>query len=253
MTDKAIEVCYKKGDALVLEDDSCLAQYLHADDLKTMVQRSGVKLDLVFMATCHSESAARIFLEAGSHHVVGINRDNKVADEVVLTFTKSFYAKLWRERSKICECFETAKHTVEMTHGTQNAQHFCLFKAHASKKCVIYGNFQLGKPTFKKEKSLLWGKAPNVLGFEGYQDLKQKLITKFLSPKVATRFVRCIGQAGVGKSALARHTVNYVQERGFLEGGCIYLNCRYIDDLEVLKEQTCRKVQGDASGSYEFM
>ena len=114
-----IEAIYRKGDALVLEDENCLAQYLYADDLKQMVERSGVALDFVFMATCHSESAARIFLEAGSHHVIGINRDKAVQDEAVLTFSKSFYSKLWRERSKICECFEAARHAVEITHGKE--------------------------------------------------------------------------------------------------------------------------------------
>jgi hypothetical protein len=49
-------------------------------DLKKIVQESNCKLDFVFMATCHSEFAARIFLDAGAHHVIGINKDEKIND-----------------------------------------------------------------------------------------------------------------------------------------------------------------------------
>ena len=82
-----------------------------------MVQDSGVKLDFVFMATCTSEFAARIFLSAGAQHVIGISQDQNIEDEAILTFTQNFYGKLWREKSKICRCFETAKLAVEINHG----------------------------------------------------------------------------------------------------------------------------------------
>ena len=35
-------------------------------------------------------------------------------------------------------------------------------------KCYIYGNFQLGKPTFNSEKALLWDKPPKDSGFIGF-------------------------------------------------------------------------------------
>ena len=69
------------------------------------------------MATCHSEFAARIFMQAGAQHVIGINKDQKITDQAVLTFTETFYSKLWKERSKICYCFMTAKLAVEINHG----------------------------------------------------------------------------------------------------------------------------------------
>ena len=61
-----------------MEDECCLAQYLYADDLEKMVEVSPVKLDFVFMATCHSQFAAEIFLRAGAHHVIGINLANAI-------------------------------------------------------------------------------------------------------------------------------------------------------------------------------
>ena len=56
-----MEEIYRKGDALLMEDDQCLGKYLFADELSKMVEESGVKLDFVFMANCHSEFAAKIF------------------------------------------------------------------------------------------------------------------------------------------------------------------------------------------------
>ena len=67
-----------------------------------------VRLDFVFMATCHSEFAAKIFLEAGAKHVIGVDKDLKIDDDAVLTFTKTFYKKVWETGSKICLCFDLA-------------------------------------------------------------------------------------------------------------------------------------------------
>ena len=67
------------------------------------------------MAACHSEFAAKIFLEAGAHHVIGVIKS--ISDVAVLTFTKTFYSKLWKERSQICKCFAAAKLAVEINHG----------------------------------------------------------------------------------------------------------------------------------------
>ena len=56
-TEEQINEEYKKGDALVMEDEDCLAKYVYQKDLKELVKNTGVKLDFVFMATCHSETA----------------------------------------------------------------------------------------------------------------------------------------------------------------------------------------------------
>ena len=61
MTPEDIDKIYKKGDALVMENDNCLAEYMYADELKQKIADSNTNFDFVFMATCHSEFAARIF------------------------------------------------------------------------------------------------------------------------------------------------------------------------------------------------
>jgi hypothetical protein len=92
-----------------------------------MVKESGVQLDFVFMATCHSETAAKVFQTAGAMHVIGIHRDETILDEAVLTFTQAFYAEVWKERSQICKCFEKAKFVVNLNHGQVQAQKFIMF------------------------------------------------------------------------------------------------------------------------------
>jgi len=69
------------------------------------------------MAACHSEFAAKIFLEAGAHHVIGIDHEKQVLDNAVITFTETFYKKLWKEGSRICQCFFTAKLAVDIKYG----------------------------------------------------------------------------------------------------------------------------------------
>ena len=107
-----------------------------------MVSASCEKLDFVFMAACHSEFAARIFLEAGAHHVIGVKHEDRISDEAVITFTQTFYSKLWKERSKICTCFETAKLAVDINHSREEASAFVLYTADQEMHtCYIYGNF----------------------------------------------------------------------------------------------------------------
>ena len=60
--------------------------------------------------------------------------------------------------------------------------------------------------------------------------------------------MRVTGYAGVGKSALVRHTLNYVQERSFMDGGCIYANGRALDEIPVFLKKLIDRIQYDSSG-----
>lgn len=177
MTQQEIDAIYEKGHALLLEDDTCQGKYLYADDLKAMMKNQD-KLDFVFMAACHSEFAAKIFLEAGARHVIGVSQETPISDNAVLTFTQTFYSKLWKERSKICTCFETAKLAVEVNHSKVEAANFVLFTATKKRHtCYIYGNFQRGKPIYQKEKPLLWDRSPDTQGIYEQTSLKHDLIS----------------------------------------------------------------------------
>jgi len=59
-----------------------------------------------------------------------------------------------------------------------------------------------------------------------------KLIQKILSPK-SSRLLTLLGLPGIGKSSLARKTIQHINERFLLPGGYIMLNVRGIKDCEV--------------------
>jgi nucleoside-triphosphatase THEP1 len=70
------------------------------------------------------------------------------------------------------------------------------------------------------------------------------LLTEFFdltTEKDTFRFCTITGYAGVGKSALARSTINYLTERNMLSGGVFYLNINrvktYSDFLVEVNEQ----------------
>ena len=52
MSSYDIEEIFKRGPALVLENDACMGDYLYAEELKQMMDNKPI--DFVFMATCHS-------------------------------------------------------------------------------------------------------------------------------------------------------------------------------------------------------
>jgi hypothetical protein len=56
-----------------MEGPDTLGSFLYEKDLKEILHN--VQLDFVFMATCHSEFAAKIFLENGAKHVIGIKQE----------------------------------------------------------------------------------------------------------------------------------------------------------------------------------
>jgi len=56
----------------------------------------------------------------------------------------------------------------------------------------------------------------------------------------------------MGKSALAKCTINFMQDRGFIDGGCIYMNCRYMSDITVFIKALVQKIEDDPSGAFKF-
>ena len=46
----------------------------------------------MFVASCYSEFAGKIFLNAGAKHVICIREGQRIADEAVITFSRDFYS-----------------------------------------------------------------------------------------------------------------------------------------------------------------
>jgi hypothetical protein len=75
---------------------------------------------------------------------------------------------------------------VEIQYGEEKADKFKLHvsEEHREKNsCSNYGNFQLGNPTFLKEKSLLHDSCPQEDTYYGNIELRQELIESFFMRK----------------------------------------------------------------------
>jgi hypothetical protein len=54
-----------------------------------------VDLEFVVVASCYSEFAGKVFLNAGARHVVCIKSGNAIADVAVILFSKTFYKNVY--------------------------------------------------------------------------------------------------------------------------------------------------------------
>jgi len=65
-----------KGNILLLEDEQGMADYLFENDLKKLVEISKANranthnYEVVFVSSCHSEFAGKIFQASGANHVI---------------------------------------------------------------------------------------------------------------------------------------------------------------------------------------
>ena len=83
----------------MFEQKNGLAHRLDVGGLRDLVKAGGTPLRLVFVAACHSEAAARSFLEAGVPCVVAVRLKEQLHDGAAIEFTKQFYAAIASEHS----------------------------------------------------------------------------------------------------------------------------------------------------------
>ena len=90
----------------------------------------------MYVASCHSEEAGKIFLEAGVPHVICIDSKQALMDKASIEFSKFFYDEVFDQYSNVCEAFWNAKKKVEDTFGKYQADKMKLFtneKTHGEK------------------------------------------------------------------------------------------------------------------------
>lgn len=68
-------------DYLLFENHEGLSVKLDSMKLKKILKEAGKPLKLVFVASCHSEAAGKIFMEAGAIHVICIKQNYQILDE----------------------------------------------------------------------------------------------------------------------------------------------------------------------------
>lgn len=93
---------------MLFENRDGEGQILTEKELTGIMQRTQVDLEFVVVASCYSEFAGKVFLNAGARHVVCIKSGNAIADVSVILFSKTFYKNVYSQKMKICDSFKDA-------------------------------------------------------------------------------------------------------------------------------------------------
>lgn len=158
------------------------------------------------MASCHSESAGRVFFEAGASHVICVRDDYKILDEACHEFVKAFYLTCINTSSSICEAFEFAKKQLAL--GGRFSRHECekfiIIASHQRGQCEERfqrrdqtENFNDLSPRPEHGKIML-------SRVEHYISRGRQLYEVIQLVQKKRRFITIVGQSGLGKSTLVR-------------------------------------------------
>ena len=96
----------------MFEQTNGLAHRLDAGGLRDLIKAGGTSLRLVFVAACHSEAAARRFLEAGVPCVVAVRLKEQLHDVAAIEFTKQFYVAIASGHT-VRQAFEIGRRQVQ--------------------------------------------------------------------------------------------------------------------------------------------
>jgi len=110
----------------MVEDGFGTVQIIPASRLEkvSVKGRRAHHLRIVFVSMCHSGDVAEKFVEMGVPHVVAVNNDEKVKDQMAIKFAEHFYNLFFAQGQSISEAFE-------------GAQQFCSVNFPSSKSPLI--------------------------------------------------------------------------------------------------------------------
>lgn len=103
---KNVEVIHFCGhgmqDYLLFEGTAGRSVKLDTSKLSQIVKQLNNPLQLVFVASCYSEQAGKIFRDAGAVHVICVKNSFQISDEVCHEFAKIFYKACINDKMPIC-------------------------------------------------------------------------------------------------------------------------------------------------------
>ena len=97
----------------MFEQKNGLAHCVDVGGLGDLVKAGGTPPRLVFVAACHSEAAARCFLEAGVPCVVAVRLKEQLHDVAAIEFTKQFYVAIASGHT-VRQAFEIGEQAVRV-------------------------------------------------------------------------------------------------------------------------------------------
>jgi hypothetical protein len=107
------------GDSLLFEHETQVGEFISEKMLKNLI-RDVWNTELVFLAACDSEFAAKIFLQKGVRHIICIEHHKEVLDKAILTFSDTFYRAVF-DGNPICGAFEIAQKLTSNIHREKEA------------------------------------------------------------------------------------------------------------------------------------
>ncbi|CAI2370088.1 unnamed protein product [Moneuplotes crassus] len=230
----------EKGNVLLLEDSIGKTNYYFEKELEDLVKVRENKFEVVFVSSCHSEFAGKVFLNAGAKHVICIKQSEKIADAASLKFSSVFYENLFGKGMSVCDAYVTSKNEVANEINPTEAEKFLLFtqESHGERldkkhKCSAIHNLTEGCLTDLSEDPL-FDYVPNKM--EGFicREIEMYQITRLVS---SSKIVTVIGPPGIGKTSIARNLANFYKERRMFRDGIIYVKLRGITSSQMFLTQ----------------
>ena len=77
-------------------------------NLKEALELTDVDIDLVIVTACQSEFVGELFIKSGAKHVICVDKNGSVLDEVAIDFTLNLYQRVL-DGTDISVAFDTAK------------------------------------------------------------------------------------------------------------------------------------------------
>jgi hypothetical protein len=102
-----------KGDLLILEDATGKADWLFESEIREIISKSNSQPAVVFISSCTSEFAGKIFFNAGVRHVICIREGSEIMDKASIMFSKVFYQTFFSKSYSACDSFEIAKNEIK--------------------------------------------------------------------------------------------------------------------------------------------
>ncbi|CAM9582211.1 unnamed protein product, partial [Ectocarpus sp. 4 AP-2014] len=166
-------------------------------------------LQLVFLSSCHSQSVAKCFIEAGVRHVIAVRKDSKVLDHKAAEFAKSFYASLLRGDT-VRRAFLLGSACLEGSDQPEEGHKFLLLPPEGDHDVPVFEEVPDGqfvdatplKPPYRCDAvtQYFWGRAVDV----------QKVVKHMVS---GVPCVTITGQKGIGKTQVLLKACAYTRER----------------------------------------
>ncbi|CAM9781667.1 unnamed protein product, partial [Scytosiphon promiscuus] len=166
-------------------------------------------LQLVFLSSCHSQSVAKCFIEAGVRHVIAVKRDSKVLDHKAAEFAKSFYTSLLRGDT-VRQAFLLGSAYLEGSDQPEEGHKFLLLPPDGNHDIPVFEEVPAGqfvdatplKPPYRCDAltQYFWGRAVGV------QEVVKHMVH-------GAPCVTITGQKGIGKTQVLLKACAYTRER----------------------------------------